>query len=161
MKEVKGTIDHRILLNFRIDPEVMSRNLPSEFTPKLVGGYAVGGICQVSLSEMRANGLPAILGTQSHNAAHRIAVTTSQGEGVFVTRRDTNSTLNTLSGGRIFPGVYQKAAFDVSSHQDSYTVSIETKKGDPIMSINADVVSYLPEGSIFNSTKEISDCKRL
>ena len=47
MKEVTGIIDHRILLNFRIDPEVMKKNLPEEFTPKVVGGYAIGGICQV------------------------------------------------------------------------------------------------------------------
>ena len=74
MKEVTGIIDHRILLNFRIDPEVMKRNLPEEFTPKVVNEYAIGGICQVSLSEMRAKGMPSIVGTGSHNAAHRIAV---------------------------------------------------------------------------------------
>jgi len=38
MKEVTGVIDHRILLNFRIDPEVMKRNLPKEFTPRVVNG---------------------------------------------------------------------------------------------------------------------------
>ena len=157
MKEVKGVIDHRILLNFRIDPGVMKSNLPSEFQPKVVNGYAIGGICQVSLSEMRANRLPAILGTRSHNAAHRIAVETSQGEGVYVTRRDTNSTLNTISGGRIFPGVYSKAVFSVTSHKNSYSVKIETQKGEQIMSIQAKVVESLPNGSIFSSTKEVSD----
>ena len=57
MKEVTGIIDHWILLNFRIDPEVMKRNLPEEFTPKVVNEYAIGGICQVSLSGMRAKGI--------------------------------------------------------------------------------------------------------
>ena len=70
MKEITGTIDHRILLNFRIDPVVMKRNLPAAFTPKVVKGYAIGGICQVSLSEMRAKGMPSMIGTESHNAAH-------------------------------------------------------------------------------------------
>lgn len=65
MKEVMGIIDHRILLNFRIDPEVMKKNLPEEFTAKVVNGYAIGGICQVSLSEMRAKGMPTIVGTGS------------------------------------------------------------------------------------------------
>lgn len=157
MKQVTGIIDYRILLNFRIDPEVMKKNLPEEFTPKVVNGYAIGGICQVSLSEMRAKGMPSIVGTGSHNAAHRIAVDSSQGEGVYVTRRDTNSWLNTMSGGRVFPGVYSKANFDVSVSNDLYSVRIENKKKELIMSISAEVVSELPEGSVFESTEEVSD----
>jgi uncharacterized protein YqjF (DUF2071 family) len=157
MKEVTGIIDHRILLNFRIDPEVMKKNLPEEFTPKVVDGYAIGGICQVSLSEMRAKGLPSIVGTGSHNAAHRIAVDSSQGEGVYVTRRDTNSWLNTMSGGRVFPGVYSRANFDVLVSGDLYSVSIENKKKELIMSISAEVVSELPTGSVFESTQQVSD----
>ena len=113
MKEITGTIDHRILLNYRIDPEAMQRQLPKEFKPKAVNGFAIGGICQVSLSDMRPKGLPAIATTHSHNAAHRIAVTSSQGKGVYVPRRDTDSWLNTFSGGRLFPGVYSKANFQV------------------------------------------------
>ena len=157
MKEVTGIIDHRILLNFRIDPAVMKRNLPDEFTPKVVNDFAIGGICQVSLSEMRARGMPSIVGTSSHNAAHRIAVNSSQGEGVYVTRRDTNSWLNTMSGGRLFPGVYSKAVFDISVTDDRYSVRIESKEKEPIMSIVAEVVSDLPEGSIFDSTDEVSE----
>ena len=157
MKEVTGIIDHRILLNFRIDPEVMKQNLPKEFMPKVVNGYAIGGICQVSLSEMRAKGMPSIAGTSSHNAAHRIAVNSSQGEGVYVTRRDTNSWLNTLSGGRVFPGVYAKADFDVSVSENVYSVKIRNKEKELIMSISAEVVDELPEGSVFGSTEEVSE----
>lgn len=157
MKEVTGVIDHRILLNFRIDPEVMKRNLPREFTPKVVNGYAIGGICQVSLSKMRAKGMPSIMGIGSHNAAHRIAVDSSQGAGVYVTRRDTNSWLNTLSGGRLFPGAYFKADFDVAVSQDCYAVKVKNKEGESLMSISAEVVPELPEGSVFGSTEEVSD----
>ena len=157
MKEVVGNIDHRILLNYRIDPEVMKKNLPDEFTPKVVNGYAIGGICQVSLSEMRMKGMPSFFGTRSHNAAHRIAVHSSQGDGVYVTRRDTNSLLNSISGGRVFPGVYSKADFTVSSAGDIYSVRIENKKKELMMSIAAEVASELPEGSVFGSTQEVSD----
>lgn len=157
MKEVVGVIDHRILLNYRIDPEVMKKNLPDEFTPKVVDGYAIGGICQVSLSEMRLKGMPSFFGTRSHNAAHRIAVNSSQGEGVYVTRRDTNSFMNSVSGGRVFPGVYAKASFTVSTAGDRYSVRIENKKKELMMSIAAEVVPEMPEGSVFGSTQEISD----
>ena len=156
MKEVKGIIDHRILLNYRIDPEVMQKNLPDEFKPKIINGYAVGGICQVSLSEMRPKGFPSILGTKSHNAAHRIAAITSKGEGVFVTRRDTNSIVNTISSGRLFPGVYKKADFQVESNDQAYSVRIE-QEGNCLMSIEAKVSEDIEPTSIFNSVNEISD----
>ena len=156
MKEVKGKITHRILLNYKIDPEVMKNNLPSGFEPKLVNGYAIGGICQVSLSEMRPNGLPSIIGTSSHNAAHRIAVTCSQGEGVFVTRRDTNSSLNTFSSGTFFPGVYKKATFDIETDTNQYDVQISKDK-NILMSIKGKLSNNIPTNSVFNSTQEVSD----
>jgi uncharacterized protein YqjF (DUF2071 family) len=156
MKEVKGIIDHRILLNYRIDPKIMQKNLPDEFKPKIINGYAVGGICQVSLSEMRPKGLPNILGAKSHNVAHRIAAITSKGEGVFVTRRDTNSVINTISSGRLFPGVYKKADFQVESNDQSYSVRIE-QEGNCLMNIKAKVSEDIEPTSIFNSVNEISD----
>ncbi len=134
-----------------------SFNLPSEFSPKLVDGYAIGGICQVSLSEMRAKGMPSLIGTGSHNAAHRIAVSSSQGEGVYVTRRDTNSWLNTLTGGRLFPGVYNKAEFKVAISGNDYSVKIVDTEKQKLMSIKASVVKELPTGSVFKTTKEVSD----
>lgn len=156
MKEVKGLIDHRILLNYRIDPVIMQKNLPSEFKPKIVDGFAIGGICQVSLSEMRPKGLPNILGTKSHNAAHRIAVTTSKGEGVFVTRRDTNSIVNVISSGRLFPGVYKKADFKIESNDKNYSVRIE-QDGNCLMNIDAKVTNEIEATSVFKSVNEISD----
>ena len=157
MKEVTGIIDHRILLNFRVDPTIMKNSLPPEFTPQLVEGHAIGGICQVSLSEMRAKGMPSLVGTGSHNAAHRIAVTSSQGEGVYVTRRDTDSWLNTFSGGRFFPGVYSKAEFDVKVSGNNYSVTIIDKDNKSLMAIKATVVEDLPTESVFKNTKEVSD----
>lgn len=156
MKEVTGIIDHRILLNYRIDPEVMKKNLPAAFKPKIVNGYAVGGICQVSLSGMRPKGLPAVTGTRSHNAAHRIAVVASKGEGVYVPRRDTNSWLNTFSGGRLFPGVYSRTNFKVIVEDSHYIVDIKDQHGKPLMYIDATVTDAVPPTSIFKSVEEVS-----
>ena len=65
--------------------------------------------------------------------------------------------MNTLSGGRLFPGVYSKANFDISDSGGFYSVRIESKEKEVIMSISAEVVSELPEGSAFASTDEVSD----
>ena len=42
---VQGLIRRRILVNFRVDPEVIQGQLPPAFHPKLVGGWAIAGIC--------------------------------------------------------------------------------------------------------------------
>src|SRR3954469_19593367 len=59
----------------------------------------------------------------SENAAHRVAVlwedeNNQLREGVFIPRRDTNSLVNYLGGGRIFPGEHHLAFF-VAQQSDS------------------------------------------
>lgn len=156
MNEITGIIDHRILLNYRVDPQVIQRQLPIGFKPKLVNGSAIAGICQISVSDMRPQGLPAIVATRSHNIAHRVAVTTSNGEGVYVFRRDTDSWLNVMAGGRLFPGVYQKAGFKLSIKENSYNVHVKDSRGKDFMIIKAVVTEQLPSGSIFRNKDEVS-----
>ena len=157
MKEIIGKINHRILLNYRIEPQVAQSVLPKEFKPKLINGFAIGGICQVSLSDMRPNGLPVITGTNSHNAAHRIAVISPAGEGVYIPRRDTNSILNSISGGRIFPGIYMKSNFKVITDGRRYKVNIRDTYGNTIMNIECSISEKLNQSSVFEDIDEISD----
>ena len=155
--EMTGRIRHRILLNYRIDPAVARRALPPGFRPMIVGGAAVGGICQVSLDRMRLRGLPAAFGVASHNAAHRFAVVLDgpdgPREGVYIPRRDTNSLVNALVGGRLFPGVHHRACFSVEETGDHFRVAIAESAGDgamvPVMLVDATVADALPAGSIF------------
>jgi len=62
-----------------------------------------------------------------------------------------------MTGGRFFPGVYAKADFEVITQDDRYSVQIMGKGGEKLMSISAELAEELPEGSIFESTKEVSD----
>ncbi len=36
---IKATIDRRILVNYRVDPDALSMILPKSFRPALVGGF--------------------------------------------------------------------------------------------------------------------------
>lgn len=112
---IHGIIERRVLLNYRIDPDVLRRVLPSPFKPKLYAGYGVGGVCMIRFSQLRPRWVPSPLGLKSENAAHRIAVQWvqdgEQREGVFIPRRDTNSWFNKTLGGRFFPGVFQRRRF--------------------------------------------------
>ena len=115
---IQGVIRRRILANFRIDPEVMQREIPARFRPKLQNGWAVAGICLIRLEHIRPKRLPEIVGLNSENAAHRVAVIWDEAgdarEGVFISRRDTNSQINHLLGGQIFPGEHHAAHFSVN-----------------------------------------------
>lgn len=123
---IRGIIDRRILANFHIDHKVMANILPAPFRPKIVNGYAIGGVCLIRLTGIRPKFFPLPWGINSENAAHRIAVEWDidgeTQEGVYIPRRDTNSRLNRLAGGTIFPGVHHHARFTVSENANQYSV---------------------------------------
>ncbi len=155
-KEITGYIEHRILLNYRIDPEVAHAALPEGMSPILVKGYAYGGICQLSLSQMRPKGFPAFFGTSSHNAAHRIAVEYKGIEGVYVPHRHTSSHANRISGGIVFPGRYGKACFNLSSNHDGFDILIESKGKEKLVLFQGNKAERLPESSLFDSIETAS-----
>ena len=101
-----------------------------------------------------------MLGISSENGAHRIAVEWQKGdkkyEGVFVPRRDTSSFLNTVAGGRIFPGKHYHAKFDVKEGSGRYQISFRSSDGTTI-SIDATSCKELPSTSVFENLKDASD----
>jgi hypothetical protein len=151
---IQGVIRRRVLVNFRVDADVMARNLPKRFEPKLVGGHAVAGICLIRLEQIRPRGAPAGIGISSENAAHRVAVqwTTREGirrEGVYIPRRDTNSPIVLLAGGRIFPGEHHSARFDVED--DGALVDLRVRSDDGLIEVHvaARATAELPASSGF------------
>lgn len=157
---LRGVIDRRILVNYRVDPEVLALQLPVPFRPKAYRGTALVGICLIRLKQIRPAFVPAWLGISSENAAHRVAVEWDDAgvsrDGVFVLRRDTNSWLNTLAGGRIFPGVHHHAAFEVREKFDRFEVSMRSDDGKTHMSVRCELTSAWPTNSVFASLKEAS-----
>ncbi len=158
---VRGTIDRRILANYRIDPIVMGAVLPQPFRPKIVNGFAIGGICLIRLKSIRPHFFPFGWGIGSENAAHRFAVEWDVGseirEGVYIPRRDTSSMLNTLVGGRIFPGVHHHASFAVKESMESLSIELNSDDGETHVSIRGTVTENFPETSVFNSLSVASE----
>src|SRR4029453_9616399 len=101
LPKIHGVIRRRLLVNFRVDPDVIARQLPAPFRPKRYRGAAVAGICLIRLEEIRPKGFPRLAGLASENAAHRIAVEWDEAdgkrEGVYIPRRDTGSLVNHLA----------------------------------------------------------------
>lgn len=133
---IQGLIDRRLLVNFRVDPAVLAQRLPAPFRPQLCNGFSIAGICLIRLKHIRPRGWPAMLGLSSENAAHRIAVEWEQnGEthtGVYIPRRDTSSRLNSLAGGRVFPGMHRRADFDVVEVDEHFSVAMQSDDGTRI-----------------------------
>lgn len=158
---IEGVIDRRILVNFHIDPDVLARVLPEPFRPKLVRGLGMGGICLIRLCKLRPRGVPAVLGISSENAAHRFAVQwTRDGErreGVYIPRRDTNSRLNTLLGGRLFPGLHHHGRFVVQETAERFDVRFDSDDRRVHLDVAGRVTDRLPATSVFTSLREASD----
>jgi hypothetical protein len=157
---IQGIIRRRILANFRVDPQVMRRQLPPRFRPKLHAGFAVAGICLIRLEHIRPKLTPEFIGLSSENAAHRVAVLWDEGgvtrEGVFISRRDTDSRLNHLLGGRIFPGEHHQASFSVAESESEIKLSVESSDAAVRVEVEGRIADELPASSIFSSLAEAS-----
>jgi hypothetical protein len=158
---MQGLIDRRILVNFRVTPETLAALLPQPFRPKLIRGWGMAGICLIRLKHIRLRRLPAAIGISSENAAHRIAVEwDDHGErrdGVYIPRRDTSSRLNTIVGGRLFPGEHHHARFQVHEGAGHYRVAFASDDGKAHVAVEGHIASELPASSVFRSLQEASD----
>jgi hypothetical protein len=160
LPDMVGTIERRLLVNYRVDPNVLQRVLPEPFRPQLVAGVGVAGICLIRLANLRPEGVPHSLGLTTENAAHRVAVEWDRAQGVrrgvYIPRRDTSSRLTALVGGRLFPGEHSKAHFsscDVGTH---HAVEFTSCDGTARVALSVEEVKDLPGGSVFASMNQAS-----
>ena len=165
--QLSGNIKRRLLINYRVEPEVIQKILPNNFRPKLHKGYAIAGVCLIRLENIKPDFVPEMfnfLNIASENTAHRIAVEwdTPEGvkEGVFIPRRDTDSRLNALAGGRIFPGVHHLSRFEVSDEDGSIQITVHEKltsnSSSPLIDVMAEETDIFPTDSVFSSLDETS-----
>jgi hypothetical protein len=157
---IKATIERRVLVNYRVDPDALARVLPKPFRPALVGDFGIAGICLIRLGGIRPAGLPTAVGVTSENAAHRVAVEwdTADGPvtGVYIPRRDTSSRLGALLGGRLFPGWQHRARFQVEETDGSYRVEVSSHDGEVRIAVGAHLTAAVMSGSVFESVEQAS-----
>jgi len=157
---IRGLIERRVLVNFRVEPEVLSRVCPPPFRPHSVNGFGVAGICLIRLKDIRPKLLPAFLGISSENAAHRIAVEWDAAgvtqTGVYIPRRDTSSIFNAFAGGRIFPGIHHRARFHVRETENEYHIAMDSMDGSAHVVVDGQTTDRLPDDSIFPTVAECS-----
>ena len=159
---IQGIIKRRILVNYRADKNIVQKILPDGFRPKLHKGKAIAGICLIRLEHIRPNFAPEFVGISSENAAHRIAVLWQDEsgavcEGVYIPRRDTDSLLNHLAGGTIFPGEHNKAHFKIGESEDEIAFTMKSDDRKVSINLKGKVLQEFPGSSVFSSLEDASN----
>jgi hypothetical protein len=158
--EIEGRIERRLLVNYRVDPEVLMRILPEPFRPQLVDGAGVAGICLIRLGAMRPRHFPEWVGLTSENAAHRVAVEwdTPAGPrtGVYIPRRDSDSWVNVVVGGRIYPGRHHRARFEVKETEEVMQVAYTARDGSAQVDVSVQLADQLDGSRLFTNLAEAS-----
>ncbi len=160
LRSLSGTIERRLLINFRVQPDVLARCLPPPFRPQLVHGWGMAGICLIRLAQLRPVGLPSVCGMSSENAAHRVAVTWPAADGVhrgvYIPRRDTDSPLARMLGGVLFPGEYRRARFQVHETEAQLRLTMSSLDGRAAVALECRPAERLHPGSVFASLDQAS-----
>ncbi|MFI6170457.1 DUF2071 domain-containing protein [Nocardia sp. NPDC051052] len=161
MPHISSVIERRLLINYRVEPDVAASLLPAPLRPQVVGDWAVAGICLVRLGQVRPVGLPGAIGVRSENAAHRIAVEWDGPDGVekgvYIPQRDSGSSLNVLLGGRLFPGVHGLARFDVKESQQDLHVAFTSQDGATQVSVDVRTVDEFGGSELFPDLSAASE----
>lgn len=158
---MSSVIERRLLVNYRVDPEVAASLLPTPLRPHLVNGWAVAGICLIRLGRLRPSWVPGRAGLRTENAAHRIAVEWDgiggRQVGVYIPRRDSDSVIAVLAGGRLFPGEHHRASFDVRETARELHVAFASTDRTARVSVDIRVAQRLQGSAVFADLQEASD----
>lgn len=158
---LRGVIERRLLVNFRVRPDVLARLVPAPLRPQRVRGWGVAGICLIRLAGIGPTFLPRGWGFASENAAHRMAVEWDEAgqtrTGVYIPRRETSSRLNALLGGRLFPGVHHLARFRRHERSNRYRVELTSRDAKTRLLVEGRETADWPGDSVFPSLEAASE----
>lgn len=162
MPVLNGIIDRRILINYRVKPDVVKALLPPHLEPLIINGYASAGICLLRLKNIGMKYSPSFLRITSENAAHRFLIKYKDGDsdiqGVYIPRRDTDSMLNVLLAGKIFSWPHYSAHFQVDEANGNYALQMQSKDSYSSLSVEAQLTNTFPADSMFDSIDHASNC---
>lgn len=153
--DIDAFLERRLLLNYRVDPELAQAMLPKPFSPRLASGYAIAGVCLIHMSKVRPKYLPAAVGIDVQGSAHRIAVRWADAgierQGVYILRRDSGSRIVGFIGRRAL--AEHPARFDAHETQDHLAIEVCSEDGLGSVAVRAHVEPELTS-SVFTSAAD-------
>jgi len=123
----------RILVVYRLDPELASRALlPEGLEPRIAHGHAIVAACYTRLGASRLfrrrDAEPA--GGSDH-LAYRVAVRQENGaEATWIARRETSSWLEARCGAKFSRGEYGRSAFRMLEDAFAVELTVEGEHGE-------------------------------
>lgn len=154
---IRGTFERTLLINYRVDPDVLREMLAPTLRPLRVSGHALAGIAFVRVADLRPRFLPGWLGIRSENALHWIGVEADTADGpvsgAWIARCDTDSRLSHV-GGRLFGADGRHARFEVSETPCQVRAIMQSDDGAVHIDVEAGVSSGLPRSSVFATASD-------
>jgi len=156
---IRGVVDRRILINYRVPTESLEAVVPEPFRPREAEkGMGLGSVCIMRLKNERPRLVPSMFGTSFETVTHRISVECDEGgekkNCVYVPRRDTSSRVGTLAVKRLMPGDCEDAEFETDEKQDRHHVRINCDT--EVIRASVEEAEKLPEDSVFGSIEDAS-----
>lgn len=151
---LRGRIDRRISVFYRLDPTAARGLLPQGLRPRLFRGWALGGVCMLRLARMRPRLLPIPVGLASELAWHRVAVEWDEGgrtlHGHYLLRSETDSRLAPIPGARLVPSPDDCTRIEVRANEEELVGRVESGDGSTDIELVASVAPWA-EGTLFKS----------
>jgi len=161
LPNIRGTMDRRLLVNYRADTEAFEPLLPQPFRPREVGdtGKGIGSLCLMRIENARPWFAPFREGMDVETLTHRISVEWERngatGCGVYVPRRDVSSRLYAVLGDRFAPGEMSSADFDIEESEDGdYRAKVDC--GTEFANVAGSLTDEVDDGSVFDSLEDAS-----
>jgi len=153
---LRGTVTRRLVVNFRVSPELLEATLPPGLTLRRQGGHAIAGICVTRMEERRFLSLPF---RTSECLVHRIAVADAgANRRELVTRCETTSLFDWIASGRgageevaAVPCEHVRSRIEVDEADDRVMVTVRAGSGSVSLRLEGRPAERLPRGSVFGS----------
>jgi hypothetical protein len=135
-------VQSRVLVVYRLAPQVVQTYLPDGLLPRLVSGYAIAAACYT-----RLGGTALFRDSGTDHLAYRFAVQREDGvEAAWIPRRETSSWLEARCG-VLMRGEYGKASFEVK--EDALSFQLSVVEGDSEHFYLRGEAGSFPQGSVF------------
>lgn len=160
---IRGVMERRILVNYRVDVGTLDAVLPESFRGREVGesGKGIGGLCFMRLKNARPRFSPKAAGVSAETVTHRIsAVRDENGKEapcVYVPRRDISSEFGAAIGRSTLSTEINCADFRVWEGEDVSRIRVDC--GDEYVGVETHETDddEIKEGSVFDSLESASE----
>lgn len=158
----RGVIDRKVIVQYRVDPDVLALQLPEPYRPRLIRGVGVAGVCVFRVRGFHHRLLPTILQNVSENIVYRVGVEWTEDQklcaGVYTLRQETSSLLKstlerrTSWGTRLF-----HAHIRVDDHEGTYRIAACSRDAQFRLLIQAQLQREFTAHSVFRSAEDAAE----